>query len=165
MKKPDSKRGREDPQRRDNAGLEPRLTAFRPLRSAAPLGAPVRLPDQGGAVLRGAVPLAHLVDPDPARLGPLERRVPRLRPAGEPRRGAGPRRLRGGLARLLREHLQPDAHEPGADALAHTEEILAQPARGRGDPGPDPKRRDARYHDAREGADHADETKARSGAR
>ena len=36
-----------------------------------------------------------------------------LRPAGAPRGRAGERRLRGGLARLLRERVQPGPREPG----------------------------------------------------
>src|SRR3954447_26490721 len=69
------------------------------------------------------------------------------------------------MARLLREHLQPGAGEPEPDAGAHAEEVLAEPARDRGDPGPRTKCRLARFLDAGAGADDADETHPGEGAR
>ena len=56
-------------------------------------------------------------------------------PPGSPRRRAGGGRVRSRLARLLREHLQPGPGEPRSHAGAHAEEVLAEPARDRGDPG------------------------------
>ena len=52
-----------------------------------------------------------------------------------PCRRAGGGRVRSRLARLLREHLQPGPGEPRSHAGAHAEEVLAEPARDRGDSG------------------------------
>ena len=73
-----------------------------------------------------------------------DRETLRLRPAGAARGRAGGRRLRGGLARLLRERVQPGPGEPDGHAGRDAEEVLAQHAGGRLDPGLDPDRAPAR---------------------
>ena len=75
-----------------------------------------------------------------------------LRPAGRREDAPAQRRLRGRLARLLREHLQSGAHQPQRDAGGDAEEVLAQHARDRRDPGPRPAGRGPHRADDREGA-------------
>ena len=67
-----------------------------------------------------------------------------LRPARTARGRARCGQLRGGLARLLRERVQPGAGEPDRHARRDAEEVLAQHAGDRRDSRPDPNRRPAR---------------------
>ena len=69
-----------------------------------------------------------------------DRQNARPRTAGAPGGCAGRRPVRGGLARLLREHLQSGAREPEGDARRDAEKILAQHAGGGLHRGVDPGR-------------------------
>ena len=66
------------------------------------------------------------------------------RSAGHPRRGPGLGPVRGGLAGLLREHLQPRAGQHGGHPRPHGEEVLEEHARDRRHPRAGPIRPGAR---------------------
>ena len=76
-----------------------------------------------------------------------DRKRPPLRTAGPPRGCAHRRSLRGRLAGLLREHLQPGAAEPRRHPRPHGEEVLEEPARDCRDPGAGPNRAASRVRE------------------
>ena len=85
-----------------------------------------------------------LVDPHPDRRDPLGPQGPPLRTARPSRGRAHLRSLRGRLAGLLREHLQPGAAKPRRHPRPHGEEVLEEPARDCRHPGAGPDRPVAR---------------------